>query len=826
MLLVLRLIEPDESAARRPVAFTIAAGNRAGGAILDVREPLEDGGLSVAREFTPPIHDPASLRELRDAIGVRGRLGLAVLQAEFDQVRLRFRAPKEEVAAAAQLLHRIGLLHLYEGRYPEAAACFQRALELGRPSDFSTQDRAQRMALLGICSMRQGEADNRTDSVGHSSDDPQIRRETVQGRQAGAQEAIRRFSAYLAEWPDDLRVRWLMNLAYMELGAYPDHVPNEYLIPIDRSASEVDIGRFEDVAPPVGLTARGPNPAGGSVFDDFDGDGLPDLFTTALDATRGASLFLNRGGVTFEDRSIPAGLAEQVYARNAVAADYDNDGDLDVLLLRGAGEAPLRLSLLANRGDGRFEDVTLASGLAEPIATGSAAWGDYDDDGRLDLFVCGEFTPSGGGAGAAPPDPRNRCRLYHNRGDGTFVDVAGVAGVLNERCAQGAAWGDYDDDGRLDLYVSNREGPGRLYHNEGDGTFRDRAPALGVTGPSDGSACWFWDYDNDGRLDLYVGDGRASLADIAAAALGRPTGDAGHPRLYRNLGTDGFREVARDVGLDLPLAAIGCNFADLDNDGFLDIYVGNGGRSVSGLVPNRMFWNQGGRRFVDVTTSSGTGSLLKGNSVSFADWDADGDLDLFVESGGVVPGDPSQNLLYRNPGHGRHCLKLSLVGTRTNRAAIGARIRVDVTSPDGRIRSIHRTVGTNSTSGGNGLVESIGLLDATRVATLTVRWPTSRTTQTFRDLDADQVIEIVEGRDSYRALGRLPSPVAARRSGRVPDQGVGRGPVASIISPAPTSKSVSPLDLIACIPRGPHRSLDHLVIQGSIFYIIFYPIRV
>jgi hypothetical protein len=762
MLLVLKLIEPDESAARLPVAISIAPRNRAGGTVLDEREPIEDGGLSVARRFTPPIHDPSSLRELRDAIGVRGRLGLAVLQAEFDQVRLRFRAPKEEVAAAAQLLHRIGLLNLYEGRYPEAAACFQRALELGRPSDISTQDRARRMALLGICAMRQGEADNRTDSSGHATDDPPIRRETAWARPGGAQEAILRFSAYLAEWPDDFRVRWLLNLAYMELGAYPDRVPGEYLIPINRSASELDIGRFEDVAPRVGLTARGPNPAGGSIFDDFDGDGLPDLFTTALDATKGASLFVNRGGVTFEDRSIPAGLAEQVFARNAVAADYDNDGDLDVILLRGAGEAPLRLSLLANRGDGTFEDVTLAGGLAEPIATGSAAWGDYDDDGRLDLFVCGEFSPSGGEAGASPPDPRNRCRLYHNRGDGTFVDVAGAAGVFNERCAQGAAWGDYDDDGRLDLYVSNRDGPGRLYHNEGDGTFRDRAPALGVSGSSGGSACWFWDYDNDGRQDLFVADSRASLADVAAAALGRATGDEGHPRLYRNLGADGFREVAREVGLDLPLATMGCNFGDLDNDGFLDLYVGTGWGSVLCLVPNRMFLNLGGRRFADVTTSSGTGSLQKGNSVSFADWDADGDLDLFVESGGAVPGDPSHNRLYCNPGQGRHWLELKLVGIRTNRSAIGARIRVDLALPDGRVRSIHRTVGNTSSSGGNSRIESIGLLDATRVATLTVRWPTSRTTQTFRDLAADQAIELVEGRDSYRTLRQSPSPAPVR----------------------------------------------------------------
>src|SRR5262249_44788114 len=154
-----------------------------------------------------------------------------------------------------------------------------------------------------------------------------------------AREAVRRFTAYLAEWPDDLRVRWLLNLAYMELGEYPDQVPRADLIPLDALRSTRDVGRFDDVAPRAGLTARGPNPAGGCVFDDFNGDGRPDLFTTALDAERGAALFLNRGDGTFEDGSDRAGLADQVYALNATRADYDNDGDLDVLLMRGGREA-------------------------------------------------------------------------------------------------------------------------------------------------------------------------------------------------------------------------------------------------------------------------------------------------------------------------------------------------------------------------------------------------------------------------------------------------------------------------------------------------------
>jgi hypothetical protein len=668
-------------------------------------------------------------------------------------------APREDVAAAARLWHQAGLLELYEGRYPGAASCFEKAMGLGLPRDIPERERAQRMALLGLIALRRDEREHGRDGAGSARHifplAPPI---SPLPQQAGAREAVERFTTHLQTWPDDLRVRWLLNLAYMTLGEYPEKVPRPYLIPLDRFGSTQDAGRFEDVAQRAGLTARGPNLAGAGLFDDFNGDGLPDLFIGSLDVERGAGLFLNRGDGTFEDRSTVAGLADQVYARNATHADYDNDGDLDVLLLRGGEEVPLRLSLLRNRGGGVFEDVTLAAGLGDPIATAAAAWGDYDNDGRVDLFVCGEYRQRPGDPKGSRADPRNRCRLYHNRGDGTFVDMAASAGVVNERCARGAAWGDYDGDGLPDLYVANQNGAGRLYHNRGDGTFVDVAPALGVTGPDAGFACWFWDFNNDGRPDLYVSGSPASLADIAADALGQPVATSARPWLYANHGAEGFREVTREVGLDRPMAAMGCNFGDIDNDGYLDIDLGNGGRSLASLVPNRLFRNADGLHFEEVTLSSGTGSLRAGNSIAFADHDGDGDLDLFVQTGGVVPGDPSANLLFRNPGHGRPWLAIKLVGTRTNRAAIGARIRVDLTTPDGTARSIYRTIGHNSSHGGNSLVEWIGLGNASRVAALTVSWPASRTTQVFRDVAANQAIAITEGAASYQVRHPRTSP--------------------------------------------------------------------
>jgi hypothetical protein len=768
VFLVLSASNPDRPAvsrSRRPPAEPKAEG-AIGSAIDAAREgprrnsetifldpdKIEDGGFGVASQYTGSIKDHRSLKELREALEARGRVGLAVSRAECDKVEVTARTPREQLANAGRLFYQRGLVEIYAGLFSEASASFEKALEIGASAGAPERARSDLLALLGITALRRGEVDNCIGCVGPSSCIFPIAREAAHTRPAGSREAVERFTAYLREWPGDIRIRWLLNIAYMTLGEYPEKVPKKYLIPLDSFQSKRDVGRFENVAARVGLTSRGPNLAGGSIFDDFTGDGLPDLFTTSLDADLGASLYVNRGDGTFEDRTAAAGLGDQIYALNVARADFDNDGKPDVVLMRGAWEGPMRLSLLKNKGNGAFDDVTIAAGLAEPISTESAAWGDYDNDGLVDLFVCGEYFPPSGDTGTTRPDPRNRCRLYHNQGNGTFIDVAARAGVTNEQCGKGAAWGDYDGDGRLDLYVSNMHGPCRLYHNEGNGSFRDVAPSLDVMGADVSFACWFWDYDNDGRLDIYVNENQTSLAETAAIAVGMPVEKAGRPRLYRNLGGDGFRDVTVEVGLDRPMAPMGANFGDIDNDGYLDFYLGTGWMSYSGLVPNLMFKNIDGRRFEDITMSSGTGYLQKGHGVSFADCDGDGDLDLFVESGGAVPGDKAYNVLFRNPGHNRHWLKVKLVGTRTNKSALGARIHAQWKGQGGAQRSVYRTVGNNGSFGGNSLVELIGLSDARRVDQLTITWPTSQTTQTFRDLSADQSIEITEGSDQVKAL--------------------------------------------------------------------------
>jgi hypothetical protein len=249
----------------------------------------------------------------------------------------------------------------FEGRFDEALVSLAAAIADSQAARQPAQEFATLTAVRGIFELRRGEIDNCINCAGPSSCIFPISKSAVHTRTSGSRRAIELFTTYLDGAPGDLRVRWLLNLAYMTLGEYPASVPRKYLIPLDAFKSKIDVGRFVNVAPLVGLNSRGTNQAGGSIFDDFTGDGLPDLLTTSLDVDRGASLFVNRGNGRFEDRSDAAGLSDQVYALNLARADFDNDGFLDVLLLRGGWEKAMRLSLLRNTGKSAFEVITIAS---------------------------------------------------------------------------------------------------------------------------------------------------------------------------------------------------------------------------------------------------------------------------------------------------------------------------------------------------------------------------------------------------------------------------------------------------------------------------------
>jgi hypothetical protein len=718
---------------------------------------IDDSGYTLSTAYTGEIADRGSIEQVREATRTRVDRGIQTILDEIAERRLD---PPPSLFDAAELCQRqiwLGALELSRGEFARAVPWLEKAYRTASLPGLPREPRANIEALLGVAALRRGELENCVACLGPSSCILPIAAEARHQFPDGSREAIRHFTAYLDERPDDLGVRWVLNLAAMTLGEYPNGVPPRFRLPLERGASRLDVGRFANVAQAAGLGTRGANMAGGSIFDDFNGDGLPDLFLCSFDVDLGAALYINKGDGTFEDQASAWGLSNHVLALNCSAGDYDNDGRLDVLLLRGGWENSAPLTLLRHAG-GHFEDVTAAAGLAEPIASQSAAWGDYDNDGDLDILVAGEYleTPTGGlfadPKALTQNDARNRCRLYRNNGDGTFTNVAEPAGVTNDRYAKGVAWGDYDDDGWLDAYVSNMGGPNRLYHNNGDGTFDDRAEPLGAAGPTNSFACWFWDYDNDGRLDLFVCGYQAFLTDYVADLLGQPRRPGVElPRLYRNLGPEGFRDMTAEAGLDRVYLPMGANFGDIDNDGYLDIYLSTGRPSYAFLVPNVLLKNVGGRRFEDVSIRSGTAHLQKGHGVSFADYDGDGDLDLFAELGGAVPGDRAHNALFQNPGHGRHWLAVKVVGTKANRLALGAKLKVDIEASDGTTHTVHRTIGGNSSYGGNRLVEHVGLGGGVRVRELSVVWPGTGTRQTFRNPPIDQMIQITENEHTIKS---------------------------------------------------------------------------
>ncbi len=328
-----------------------------------------------------------------------------------------------------------------------------------------------------------------------------------------------------------------------------------------------------------------------------------------------------------------------------------------------------------------------------------------------------------------------------------------MGGVWQRGYCKGANWVDFDNDDYPDLFVNNLKGTAKLYHNNGNGTFSDVTESMGIDGPQKGFSCWAWDYDNDGWLDIFATCYDYSIGDVVKGLNGEAHTRMSN-RLWHNVKGERFEDKTKESGLDMVFATMGSNFGDVDNDGYLDFYLGTGTPELETLVPNRMFKNVEGRRFAEITASAGTGNLQKGHGVSFADWDRDGDLDLFIEMGGASLGDRYHNILFENPGQGNHWLSVKLVGKKSNRAALGARIKV-VTGGQ-RPQTIYRHVSSGSSWGANPLEQHIGLTKADRVAVLEIHWPSSGTTQVFRDIAANQAIEVTELDDHIRTLPRKP----------------------------------------------------------------------
>ena len=691
------------------------------------RQGIDTGGYLAVIGAMEPWRPTASLEE----IGRAWTDGPARLNARLDQ---HLADPALSSGDRVQgLMFRASALH-YVGQADRAYQVLgeARALAEATPADAEAWLYSV-VYFQGVTALRRGETDNCVMCRGESSCIIPVAPAAVHTNPEGARLAIHHFTEYLGQFPDDLQVRWLLNVAHMVLGEHPDRIDPRYLIRLDRFVqSEFDIGRFRDVGARVGINRL--NESGGTVVDDFDNDGLFDILFTSWDAAVPVVLYKNMGDGTFKDVTEKAGLRGQLGGLGCVQGDFDNDGHLDIFLPRGAWiEHAVRPSLLRNNGNGTFTDVTEKAGLAAALNSDTAQWTDFDNDGHLDLLVGCE---------------RQSIRLYRNNGNGTFTDVAGPARLAACRGVwKGVAWLDYDNDRFPDLFLNDLTGTAKLFHNNGNGTFTDVTAAMGIDGPKQGLSCWAFDYDNDGFIDIFATSFDRSVEDVVKGLLGGP--HARDPnRLYRNLGGKRFADVTKEAGLDLCLSSMGTNFGDFDNDGFLDFYLGTGDHDLATLVPNRMFKNVGGKRFADITGTSGTGNLQKGHGVGCADWDRNGTVDVVIQMGGALPGDAYHNILFQNPGQGNNWLSVKLVGQKTNRAAIGARVKA-VTGGAGPL-TVHRHVSSGSSFGGNPLEQHLGLGKADRVAALEIYWPASGTTQVFRDLPANRAIEVTEFASEYR----------------------------------------------------------------------------
>jgi hypothetical protein len=743
MSLLARLAAIAVAAAVVPALAQVAGGpqravnwGKAMEAVSTYRPVVDVSGLVEVDAQIPQGVDAEDLQALCEARGVAVRRART---AGEDELR-SYGAGRDPITDArrAELERYLGAVSMFSGDVEAAIAHFERGRAALAPylEDYpDLRGKANALAeVLGVAHLRRGEADNCLVNPGSDRCLFPLRPGGIHHAPAGAASAFEQFRALLVAEPDNLELRWLLNLSAMLTARYPDDVPAAFRVPPRALEADAPMPRFVDVARAAGLGRM--SIAGGTVAEDFDGDGLVDVVLSSVDFCAPLRLYRNRGDGTFDERTAAARLEGQLGGLNATVTDVDNDGRPDLFVLRGGWEIAMRNSLLRANPDGTFTDVTRAAGLSSGRhATHHAAWADFDNDGWLDVFVGHELTPS---------------QMFRNRGDGTFEDVTARAGVGATAFTKGIAAGDYDGDGWMDMYVSNMWGANFLYRNRGDGTFEERAAAAGVDGPFASFPTWFFDYDNDGRLDLFVSSYPPSVEEFAKHYVGRPP-SAEPLALYRNLGGGRFENVAARTGLARAVPTMGSNFGDLDNDGFLDMYLGTGLPSFGALMPNLVLKNDEGRRFLDVTASTGMGHLQKGHGVAFADLDRDGDLDIVLNVGGAVPGDRYDDALFRNPGgHGNNWLSVRLVGEKTNRPAVGATIAARL--PGGALR--FREVTTGGSFGASPFAQHLGLGRAAAVETLTITWPTSRSTQTFRNVPANQAIEIREFAQDYRVVER------------------------------------------------------------------------
>ena len=489
----------------------------------------------------------------------------------------------------------------------------------------------------------------------------------------------------------------------------------------------------------------------GAAFFDYDGDDLMDIyFVNGADLPGFQSLtpptnrlYRNNGDGTFTDVTEQAGVGDTGYGAGCAVGDYDNDGDLDLYVTNFRANV-----LYRNNGDGTFTDVTQHAGVGESQWSLGCAFADYDNDGFVDLYVTNYIDfhfethtdcTRKGVAAYCPPEHFQGASdtLYRNNGDGTFTDVTTAAGVYNkDGKGMGIVFGDYDNDGDADCYVGNDAGENFLYQNNGDGTFTNVGWMAGVEADENGDVQGtmgvdFGDYDNDGLLDLIaVNYQRQSNA------------------LYRNDNGDFFTDLSFATGIadSLPYVGWGVDFFDVDNDGDKDLLIANGHlqdtiEKYDGTTTypqqNHLLINNGQGRFVNEALKVGSG--LQGREVSrglaTGDYDNDGDLDVLISNANDTP-----QLLRNEGGNQGNWILIRTIGTRSNRAGIGTRVKIQTRD----LIQIDEVRGGSGYLSQNDLRLHFGIGTHERIDRIEARWP-SGIVDIIQDIPPNQIITITEG---------------------------------------------------------------------------------
>jgi hypothetical protein len=540
--------------------------------------------------------------------------------------------------------------------------------------------------------------------------------------------------------PSEVRYKWMLRSQTIMAGLSESTIPFQYRLHVPPATPSPV--HFVDVTQKAGVEnfALGR----GVAWGDFDQDGYDDLFVCAERAP--FRLFRNLGNGKFVDVGKEMGIIDPVGlgCYGASFVDYDNDGFEDIFLTSNGWGGINRLFLFHNDKGRRFVDVTSKAGLGGAINAFGGSWADYDNDGHLDLAVA---------VGIAEP-VGNNLRLFHNNGDGTFSDVSLQAGLTKRAKWISVGWGDFNNDGYPDLVAASFDKGCTLYQNVRNGQFRDVSEKAGIESPASCYTCEFFDYNNDGRQDIFVSTypwKELQWSDLKSMVehqiSGAPAPPGQQQLLFRNNGDGTFTCVSGEVGIAGLYGGMSSQTTDVDNDGFPDIILGVGNPQADWTEPIPVFWNNEHGQFTDIASSAGLNNFDMLHGIAFSDYNHSGNQSFYGSFGGFYWGTRCEAHLYQNRGSGKHALEIRLIGTRSNRDAIGARLRVHVGNS-----TIYKSLDGGTGFGSmNSRTLHVGLGPFRMVRQLEIDWP-SGVRQTFTHIPGDQCVQIVEGSAKLRSI--------------------------------------------------------------------------